>query len=95
MCVSWPCLCLKLSHYAASDYDGSDTGARPDEAISWGKIRLAATPVKIYAEASLVFPIIVAQTFVKHVQAAQKLIKETGKPFDYGVAFAERDDDPE
>lgn len=32
----------------ASDYDGSDTGARPDEAVSWGKIKMTATPVKIY-----------------------------------------------
>nr|KAG5693418.1 hypothetical protein BaRGS_009891 [Batillaria attramentaria] len=30
----------------ASEFDGSDSGARPDEAISWGKIKSAATPVK-------------------------------------------------
>ena len=23
----------------ASEYDGSDSGARPDEAVSWGKIK--------------------------------------------------------
>jgi hypothetical protein len=33
--------------------------------ISWGKIRLGADPVKLYAEATLVFPLIVAQTFAK------------------------------
>ena len=33
----------------ASEFDGSDSGARPDEAISWGKIKKDATPVKIYA----------------------------------------------
>ncbi|XP_052860964.1 probable deoxyhypusine synthase [Anopheles cruzii] len=49
----------------ASEYDGSDSGARPDEAISWGKIKKDATPVKVYAEASLVFPILVGETFVK------------------------------
>ena len=38
---------------------------RPDEAISWGKIRKDATPVKVYAEISLVFPLIVAETFAK------------------------------
>jgi deoxyhypusine synthase len=48
------------------EYDGSDSGARPDEAISWGKIRIDAKPVKVYAEATLVFPLIVAQTFHKH-----------------------------
>lgn len=31
----------------ASEYDGSDSGARPDEAVSWGKIRADATPVKV------------------------------------------------
>merc|ERR1711899_16843 len=49
----------------ASEFDGSDSGARPDEAISWGKIRKDATPVKVYAEISLVFPLIVAETFAK------------------------------
>lgn len=49
----------------ASEYDGSDSGARPDEAVSWGKIRKEATPVKIYAEASLIFPLLVGQTFAK------------------------------
>lgn len=31
----------------ASEFDGSDSGARPDEAISWGKIRMDAKPVKV------------------------------------------------
>lgn len=51
-----------------SDFDGSDSGARPDEAVSWGKIRMNAKPVKVYAEATLVFPIVVSQTFVKYLQ---------------------------
>jgi deoxyhypusine synthase len=50
----------------ANEFDGSDSGARPDEAVSWGKIRLDANPVKIYAEASLVFPLLVAETFARH-----------------------------
>lgn len=29
------------------EFDGSDSGARPDEAISWGKIRKDATPAKV------------------------------------------------
>ena len=29
------------------EFDGSDSGARPDEAISWGKIKLDARPVKV------------------------------------------------
>lgn len=51
----------------ASEFDGSDSGARPDEAVSWGKIRPNATPVKLYADATLVFPLIVAQTFAKQL----------------------------
>jgi deoxyhypusine synthase len=47
------------------EFDGSDGGARPDEAISWGKIRIGAKPVKLYSEATLVFPLIVAETFAK------------------------------
>ena len=31
----------------ANEFDGSDSGARPDEAISWGKIRKEASPVKV------------------------------------------------
>jgi deoxyhypusine synthase len=30
----------------AQEFDGSDAGARPDESVSWGKIKLTATPVK-------------------------------------------------
>ena len=52
----------------ASEFDGSDSGARPDEAISWGKIKKDATPVKIYGEASFVFPLLVAETFARDHQ---------------------------
>ncbi|CAI5980888.1 unnamed protein product [Closterium sp. NIES-65] len=31
----------------ASEFDGSDSGARPDEAVSWGKIRGDASAVKV------------------------------------------------
>ncbi|XP_043940660.1 deoxyhypusine synthase [Protopterus annectens] len=49
----------------AQEFDGSDAGARPDEAVSWGKIRVDATPVKVFADASLVFPLLVAETFAQ------------------------------
>ena len=48
------------------EFDGSDSGAKPDEAISWGKIRANTKAVKVYAEATLVFPLIVAATFAKN-----------------------------
>ena len=54
----------------AQEFDGSDAGARPDEAISWGKIRHTAEPVKVYADAALVFPLLVAQTFAKDPAAS-------------------------
>jgi len=56
--------------------DGSDAGASPDEAVSWGKIRLEAKPVKVWSEASLLFPLLVAQTFAKYHYAQQKEKKE-------------------
>ncbi|KAI9671177.1 MAG: Deoxyhypusine synthase [Caeruleum heppii] len=47
----------------AQEFDGSDAGARPDEAVSWGKIKVGGDSVKVYAEATVVFPMIVAATF--------------------------------
>ncbi|KAI4490755.1 PREDICTED: probable deoxyhypusine synthase [Polistes canadensis] len=56
----------------SSEFDGSDSGARPDEAVSWGKIRKDATPVKIYAEASLIFPLLVGETFARNYHYSKK-----------------------
>ena len=50
------------------EFDGSDSGASPDEAISWGKIRITANPVKVSADATIAFPLIVSQTFAKNVE---------------------------
>ncbi|CAO1305231.1 unnamed protein product [Diamesa tonsa] len=50
----------------APEFDGSDAGARPDESIACGKIKVEATPVKIHAEASLIFPLLVGETFAKY-----------------------------
>ncbi|KAL4457617.1 hypothetical protein ABPG75_012482 [Micractinium tetrahymenae] len=47
----------------AQEFDGSDSGARPDEAVSWGKIRADAQPVKVCGDASILFPLIISQTF--------------------------------
>lgn len=56
----------------AHEFDGSDSGAAPDEAKSWGKIRMDAEPVKVTAEATLLFPILVAQTFAKKRNMSRK-----------------------
>lgn len=61
----------------ASEFDGSDSGASPDEAVSWGKIRLTAQPVKVNAEATIVFPLIVASTFAKDVEGWKESVKDT------------------
>jgi len=51
------------------EFDGSDSGAEPDEAVSWGKVRSSARAIKVNADATLVFPILVARTFASHVGA--------------------------
>lgn len=53
------------------EFDGSDGGAKPDEAVSWGKIRPDATPVKVFADATLVFPLLVAETFALDPRVAR------------------------
>jgi deoxyhypusine synthase len=65
----------------ACEFDGSDSGAKCDEAVSWGKIKIEAESVKIYSEISLVLPIIVAETFYKNKDMASKLceLKEKKK----------------
>jgi deoxyhypusine synthase len=42
------------------------------KAVSWGKIRMDARPVKVCTDATLVFPLIVSQTFVKVLQNEQR-----------------------
>ncbi len=44
----------------AVEYDGSLSGARPREAISWGKIREKAKTVTVEADATVVIPIMYA-----------------------------------
>jgi deoxyhypusine synthase len=56
----------------AQEFDGSDSGARPDEAVSWGKIKADATPVKVSGDASILFPLLVSQTFAKRVGEGDK-----------------------
>mgnify|MGYP001176197332 FL=1 len=46
----------------ANEYDGSDSGGNQEEAISWAKIKPNASRVKIVADATLIFPLLVAGT---------------------------------
>ncbi|XP_052170443.1 deoxyhypusine synthase-like isoform X1 [Diospyros lotus] len=47
----------------AQEFDGSDSGARPDEAVSWGKIRGTAKRIKVHCDATIAFPLLVAESF--------------------------------
>jgi deoxyhypusine synthase len=49
----------------AQAFDGSDSGGNTEEAITWAKIKPDAMHVKINAEATLVFPLLVAATFAR------------------------------
>ncbi|AFN83747.1 deoxyhypusine synthase [Encephalitozoon romaleae SJ-2008] len=49
----------------AQEFDGSDAGANLDEAVSWGKVKPGANGVKIFGDATILFPLIVGATFMK------------------------------
>lgn len=47
----------------ANSYDASDSGGNQEEAISWAKIKVNAPKVKVYCDASIAFPVLVAGSF--------------------------------
>ena len=57
-----PCVTSKCASLATRTLP---QGAKPDEAISWGKVRIDSNPVKVYAEATIIMPLLVAQTFAR------------------------------
>jgi deoxyhypusine synthase len=50
----------------AQEYDGSDSGALPEEAVSWGKILPNAESVKVFGDATILFPLLVSKTFANY-----------------------------
>eukprot|EP00794_Sanderia_malayensis_P016223 gene16223-17858_t len=65
------------------EFEGSDAGASPNEAVSWGKIKMTATPV--VGEASILFPILAAETFARdfhsnEASSSQRPDDNTEKP---------------
>ncbi len=44
--------------------DGSNAGARPEEAVSWGKQSFEAKAITVEGDATIIFPLIVAGAFV-------------------------------
>ena len=49
----------------SEEFDGSDAGALPDEAVSWGKLLPNCKSIKVFGDATILFPILVAQSFAK------------------------------
>lgn len=49
----------------AQEYDASDSGGNPQEAMTWAKLKVDAPNVKIRCEATIAFPLLVAATFKK------------------------------
>ena len=47
-----------------SEGDGSMAGAKPEEAVSWGKQGMDATSVMVEGDATIIFPLVVAGGFV-------------------------------
>jgi deoxyhypusine synthase len=47
----------------AQEFDGSDAGASPEEAVSWGKIKGENDSVKVFGDATILFPLMVSSTF--------------------------------
>ncbi len=49
----------------SQEFDGSDSGALPEEAVSWGKILPDAKSIKVFGDATILFPLLVAESFAK------------------------------
>ncbi len=48
---------------SGQEWDGADSNARPDEAVSWGKIKARGESIKVFGDATILFPLIVAKSF--------------------------------
>jgi deoxyhypusine synthase len=56
----------------AQEFDGSDSGARIEEAITWGKVKPRTPAVKVHCDATIAFPLLVAATFAKEARPAEE-----------------------
>ncbi|MBT4824800.1 deoxyhypusine synthase [Candidatus Woesearchaeota archaeon] len=48
----------------AMPFDASDSGGNQEEAITWAKVKPNALRVKVYCDASIAFPLLVAGSFI-------------------------------
>jgi deoxyhypusine synthase len=49
----------------AVEHDASDAGALPEEAVSWGKLLPDSERVKVYGDATILFPLLVGKSFAR------------------------------
>mgnify|MGYP001608029633 CR=1 FL=1 len=49
----------------SQEYDGSDAGALPSEAVSLGKLLPSAQSIKVFGDATILFPLVVAESFAR------------------------------
>lgn len=64
--LDWACYVT-----TASEFDGSLSGARVKEAISWGKVKEEARHASLYAEVTSVLPFIVSYVLAKRMRRAK------------------------
>ncbi|XP_075591180.1 uncharacterized protein LOC142598102 [Dermatophagoides farinae] len=57
------------------EFDGCDSGASPDEAISWGKINSEAQYVKVNSDASIVFPLLLCGVIKNYTDFKKSAIR--------------------
>ncbi|KAL0544737.1 hypothetical protein IC582_019860 [Cucumis melo] len=67
----------------AQEFDGSDSGAYPDETVSWGKIRGLAKTVKVHCDATIAFPLLVVETFVLRREKEKRSMLESQRAYSY------------
>lgn len=47
------------------EFDGSDSGALPEEAKSWGKLLSGSENIKVFCDATIAFPILISSLYKK------------------------------
>lgn len=66
-----------------AEFEASDSGAKPYEALSWGKLRLTCEFTKVYSDIAVVLPVLVAGTFKKNEVLAARSQEYKDTPDDY------------
>ena len=58
-----------------SEWEASDSGAKPNEALSWGKLKLDSEFAKVYGDANVVAPLLIAGSVLKDKQKYRRDIE--------------------